>query len=502
MKSRKLVILILAVAWITVTGSGLHAVMTNIIPIQVFVERAIKNSPEIMSELIKLKGAESLEIQSHAIYNAYLDAEYHFAYQNPQDSSESNAGIIETWNDDFEISVAKIIPDLGTKIKAGFQYQQSLTKSMAPDMTSLTIVGGTNISTNNLKYTMMDTFTFNPELYIQISQPLLRNWFGILDRFPIKQTEFNRIITEETVNESIENIIIGLYQIYFEWFTVYHQHKIFVENVISSEKLIKQLKEKSKYGLVEQTDLDNAMIMNIEYKKTRDILAVNINRLTKKILYWMYGSMVIPQDTVYIPENELFLPPIPAGPFVPAMSRQMKILDIAKQLLEFQLAKEKNEYLPDLDLVFQYSYANATTDPDEAFALSNFNHNFYVGVEFSMPIGEDLSIGKVKETKAKLQKWVKDVENFERNYNQALIDLNDLIAVYIKTLDYDDQLIQLATSRVNGEKKKYEQGRSDLYLIIQNEMTLVNYRLTKLKDYIELNKLRLQLLGLIDQFKQ
>ncbi len=482
--------------------STAYPASTNIIPIQVFVEKAIKNSPEIMSELIKLKGAESLEIQSHAIYNAYLNAAYHFAYQNPQSASQSNAGIVEQWSDDFNLSLSKVIPQLGTKMKAGISYQQTKASSMIPDYTSLQIVGGTNISTNNLKYMMIDNSAFNPEFYFQLSQPLLRNWFGILDRFPIKQAEFNRMITEETINESIENIIMNLYLIYFEWYSVYHQYQIFVENVKNSDKMLKQLKEKQKYGLVEQTDIDQALMVNIEFKKTRDILEVNIKRLTKKILYWMYGSIVIPWDAVFIPESELFLPPIPAGNFPSSMSRQMRILEMAKGLLEFQLKKEKNEYLPDLNLVFQYSFANTSADPNNVFVLSNFTHNFYVGVEFSMPIGEDLSKGKVKETKAKLQKWVKDVENFERNYNQAMVDLNDMMSVYQKALEYDDLLIKTAISRINGEKKKYEQGRSDLYFVIQTEITLVNYKLTKLKDYVELNKLRLQFLGLIDQLKK
>jgi outer membrane protein TolC len=507
MENKRLIIdkkgglVLIALTILALSYNSAYPVSTNIIPIQVFVEKAIKNSPEIMGELIKLKGAESLEIQSHAIYNAYLNAEYHYAYQNPQSASDSNTGIVEQWTDDFDLSVSKVIPQLGTKMKAGLSYQQNIASSMIPDYTSLQIVGGTNISTNNLKYTLMDNSAFNPQFYFQLSQPLLRNWFGILDRFPIKQTEFNRVITEETINESIENIIINLYQIYFEWYSVYHQYRIFVENVNNSEKLLKQLKEKQKVGLVEQTDIDQALMMNIEFKKTRDILEVNINRLTKKILYWMYGSIVIPTDAVYVPEEELFLPPIPDGNFTSSMSRQMRILEIAKQLLEFQLEKEKNEYLPDLNLVFQYSFANVAADPAEVFILSNFTHNFYVGVEFSLPIGEDLSKGKVKETKAKLQKWVKDVENFERNYNQSLVDLKDMMSVYQKALEYDDLLIQTAISRINGEKKKYEQGRSDLYFVIQNETTLVNYKLTKLKDYVELCKLRLQLLGLIDKLK-
>lgn len=485
------------------TATALHAQNTNItsddvITLDEFIYKSIDNHPELLGELIKIKSARSLEVQSRAIYNAILDVQYHFMYQNPNDKEDSNAGIVEQWNDDIGISISKVFPKLGTRVKVGVDYSQSDTGAYYPDMTTLTIVGGTNIDTNDMKYTYDTQRSYSPQFYIQLQQPLLKNWFGILDRFPLKQSALNRLITKETVDESIEGIISQLYQTYFEWFLAYYQHQIFDDNVKNSEKLLKQLKRKAKYGLVEQTDLDQVHIMNLEYKKGRDLLAVNLNRLTKTIYHWMEGSLNMPTNVIFIPQDEVNLPTIPPGPYSANNSRTMKILNMSKRLLDYQLKKEVNENLPELNFVFQYNFQNDTAEEGEVFVLSNFNHNYYTGIEFSMPIGENMSRGKIKETKARLKKWLRDVETFERKYYQGIDDLSAMIAVYKKVLEYDKLLIKHAKNRVKEEKKKYNQGRSDLYFIIENENTLVNYHIGYLKDYVEYQKIQLQLLALLD----
>ena len=494
---------IIALGLTAITGTAFSDTVKTekVILLSDFIEEASDNSPEILGELIKLRSAESLEIQARAIYNAVLDFNYYNFYQNPQDPNQSNVGITEQWGDNFYLGIGRVFPRLGTRARAGIEYTQTDTHIYYPDLSTIRLEGYTNISIADMQNYLTNVKNFSPKFVFELKQPMLKNWFGIIDTFPIKQAQLNRMITEKAVDDGIEAVIIRLYDMYFEWFEAYNQLRIFEENIRNGDILLKQVKEKAEFGLVEQSDVHQVYMMNLEYKKARDLIQVNIKRLTRQIYHWMKGSLDMPQDFVFIPQSRISLPDIPHSPYSVTNSRTMQILELSRQILDYQLEKELNERLPELNVVFKYEFANPTTDPSRAFIITNFNHNFYAGIEFAFPIGENMSRGKIKETKSRIRKWVQDTENFRRNYMQGIEDLNDMLRVYETILEYDAELIRHAERRVAEEERKYEQGRSDLFYIIQNKHTLVDYRLKHLENYVKYHKIKLELLGVLDSIE-
>lgn len=470
----------------------------HVITLRQFLSETVSDNPEIYAALTKIRDAESLQTQSRALYNLYLDTSYYHQYQHPQDVTSSNFGIVEQYGDMFDMNVSGAIPALGSRYRAGIQIGQTYIQGYLPDISTIEM-SGTNIVLDNMGYILTNVEMYQPSWYFEFQQPLLKNWMGILDRFPLRQTDLNREITEISVNETIETIIIDLYKVYFDWYVAYHSREIFAESVSNSESLIGQIRQKLAYNLVERSDLDQVLIMNIEYKKARDQLSVNVDIMLKKIYYWMTDEIELPTGIEFIPENEILLPEIPVGDHSPFDTRQIAMLKLAKQLLLYELEKIRNDMMPELNLMFQYSFGNSTDNPYHAYDLSDFNGNYTIGLEFSYPFGESAGRGAMEATKAKLIKWENDVTTFERYYRQGLLDLEKMMKVYANILNYDKELIRLSESIVREEENKYLQGRSDLYFIIQDKDKLVQYKLTYLKDYVEYQKICLQYLGLIDR---
>ncbi len=491
--------------FILILGLGLMAAVplqaeTNTIltlSLEEFVGDALINHPQVYSEMARIQQARSLQLQARAVYGFLFEGQYNHAFMKMAQTNNTDIGVIEQKGDQFDMHLAGIVPKTGTRLKLGTSYTQSDSLWMIPTNVNFNM-SGTSVSIDSFESGLSNIQTYQPEIYLEFSQPLLKNWLGVLDQFPLEQANLNKDIQMETVQESIESIVMELYKIYFDWYLAYHQYKILEINVANTEDLLQQIRKKISYGAAEKSDLYQVMILNQEIVKARDLARINYQVVTHKLMRWKFGKLGITNEQVYQPEEELNLPAMPA--ILPGVkdSRQMKLLNLSRELLRLQMEKEKNTILPELNAVGRISLGHTGYEESGAFQPENFNPSYAIGLNFSYPLGENLSRGKIKEIKSQIRKWSKEVDQFERMYTQGVSDLLEMTSVYRSVLDYDNNLIKYSGWIVNEEKKKYSQGRSDLYLIIKNENDYLRYQIKYVEDYVQYKRVQLELLGLLD----
>jgi len=241
--------------------------------------------------------------------------------------------------------------------------------------------------------------------------------------------------------------------------------------------------------------------MNLEYKKARERAYTRFISLSEKIYKWQNNIDSVPENLAIRPEDKINIPDFQNTSFSLSNTRQMKILNLSKQLLKETLQKNKSELLPELNFIFSYKLRNYTFDKGKAFSEFDYN-NYTVGLELNYPLGNLKSRGQMKEIKSKLIQWNYNVQNFQRNYNQSYNELVKILNTYINILQFDRDLMEQSKILINEEEKKYHQGRSDLYYIIENKKNLLTYNLAYIQDYIAYKKVQIQLLGLKDILKK
>ena len=478
----------LIILLIFIFSSNLFSKNETIIQLDDFIKDCRKNNPKIFIELSKIKNSEAMEIESKAIHDIVFNLYYNRIYDEPF-SLNPTFQIDNTKTDNIGGKISWIAPYLGTRLEGRIEYNKSIA-SVPPTVTN-PIPGVVDF--------------YNPSYSFNLSQPLLKNWFGILDDFPVKQAEFNKLITKETVNEAVENIMIDLYNLYFDWYVVYHQFHIYSTNVENSAILLDQITRKYKAGLSDRSDLSRIKIMNIEYKKARDMYYTQYQSMTGKVNKWQKGVNKIPTDLNIRPEEKISLPDINSSGFSISNTRQMKILDLSKELLFYTLKKNKNELLPELNFIFSYKksrniFEKSTYSTQMGLKDSSLN-NYVVGLELSYPLGSHLARGRVDEAKSDLKKWDHELKNFQLNYTQGYEEVVKILNIYLNILEYDRDLMKQAEILLSEEEKKYRQGRSDFYYIIENKNSLLKYNLIYIQDYIAYKKYHIQMLGLMDKIK-
>lgn len=469
-----------------ILSTGAHG--AEVLTLGDFLEKATRSNPDIFAQLQRLAESEALEQQGRAVYDIVFNLHYSRLYDRPF-SEYSSVKIREQTIDGAGASLGWTAPYTGTRVRGGMDYFRNRitldAPSAAPPFTPERITAD----------------LYNPDIFMEIQQPLLRNWLGIIDSFPLRQAELNRRIMRETVEESIETVLADLYNLYFDWYLAHNRLAIFEKNVVNGEALLRQVVQRHRTGLADLSDLSKTRIMNIEYVKARDLQRSRTENLDAKLLRWSYGEVRAASAPRHVPEKLLEVPRHSGASFDIAGTRQMRILELSRRLLERKLEKEKSELLPDLSAVFTYRFRNYDLNRRES--AESFDYNTYsAGLSLTYPLGNSLAGGRVGETRAAIRKWAHDAAAFERWLTQSYLETRRMIEAYDTVLAQDDELLKNALVQLEAEERKYRQGRSDLFFTIQARNSALGYELMRITDYAQLKTLEIQMLALMDRIRR
>lgn len=460
----------------------------TVLTLEEFLSASVDRNPEIFRELARIRESEAAELQTKAIHDIVFNIHYNRLYEEPF-SRYTALKVDREDTDNLGAGLQWAIPGLGARLRAGFEYTRKHLSLGDSPFNSL-------LAGNKQSVTI-----YNPEFYVELQQPLLKNWLGIVDEFPIRQAKLNRLVMQETVDESIETILSDLYGLYLNWYHAHRQFETLEKNAANGEALVRTVAAKYRTGLSDATDVARARITAIEALKARDSAAVKLQNLTRKIYVWKSGNQNPPKAPGIIPQESLELRFRRPEGFSLHTCRQMKILDITREALELKLRRERNELLPELNLNLSARARNYAEHP--GVALDGFRYPAYAaGVSFNYPLSNSLGRGRVEETRALLKKWSEDVRQFERSYAQAIEELEKTVLLYETILARDQELVEQARIKLREEERKYRQGRSDLYFVIVDRNELLGYELVRFSDYVDSKRVLVQLMGLMDEIKK
>ena len=98
------------------------------------------------------------------------------------------------------IGLGSLIPYTGTKWSVNLTHNSFLTGDLvAPD--------GTKTKFQN----------YQPSLTLEVTQPLLRNFFGALDRYPIKDAEYALNIAKLQRKLDDASVLVAYQKLYYQW---------------------------------------------------------------------------------------------------------------------------------------------------------------------------------------------------------------------------------------------------------------------------------------------
>ncbi|MBN2409922.1 MAG: TolC family protein [Candidatus Aminicenantes bacterium] len=361
--------------------------------------------------------------------------------------------------------------------------------------------------------------TINPRygstLRFSFSQPLLKDFGFRMSRREIIVAGFNRDVSEENLNQVLENTIYRVESGY--WILVYSRENLNV--VRQSLKLAEELLENNRIqveaGMLPpielltaeaEVKLRQAEILEAEaqVKNNEELLKTIINLSAE--MDDLKSVRITPTDTPTVDRADV--------DFDQALETairkrpDLQALRIGLKNREFDLSYAKNQLLPDVRLQLSYWSPGLSGDQilyQDGNALSGivvgtvpgkqstalkdafrFTYaNSSIGVTVSLPVSNVLSRAYHAQAKTSLERAKLLIKNQEQ---QLTLELGNAVRAvetnYLRTQAYKAAR-ELAQQKLEAELEKLQVGMSTNYLVLQYQRDRANAQTLELKALID-----------------
>jgi outer membrane protein TolC len=431
----------------------------NTLSLDEFIRTAINNNPSYQiaaqNYIIALESDKS--IQSLEDWNLITSGFWNEARPAPISSFSSEY----QKTTGYSFGVEKYFAGTGTAM----QIQHSNTRIEATYPPPVTIPG-------------IGTMDFNPppkyylsDLSLTITQPLLKNAFGLATRNALKMSAYSVDLAEIKLSEDWEDFITRLRSEYLTWQKCFRNVKLFADKVKTVENQLALVQKQLKYGLSEDLDLVQIKQKNEGYKILLEQAKLACETQTMKILKLMGKATTTPPKI--IPEKFVKNGPVmnetTALNYLNSTSNINQTADIMVALQKINLETKENAQSMDLNLILQ-AKPNTFSDKfsDSIRNIGDYSDNS-ITLSGSQPLFNQQAVAEAIKAQAEYTKAQEQKKDIMLNSEIALATLYTNLDRLNNMLKLNENNLKLAKKRLALEEKKFDQGRNSIFFVLQAE---------------------------------
>lgn len=361
-----------------------------------------------------------------------------------------------------------LIPYSGTRWNVEIRHDGYFGDFKSGDISLLPNIPPLNFGTNNFKY-------YSPSIKIEIAQPILRDFFGKLDRYPIKDAEYQ--LTVAKLKRMIDdNAVLNSYQkLYYQWIMARKLIAFYDEMIRESRNFENQALNRYKNGLIDNDAYQNAVRQTLKYGEAKDEAEIILKRVLRNIQFFIPEENIIPNDNDWNQTlNDSINSEISAVSFLDSVQGQMAYQ--LKLRAEYGMTIIKNNSMPDLSIVGNVSLSGLDDNGYFNSFSSMTNLNYFVGLMFSYPIGGRDAKAKMMDAYASLNAVSADYDRANRDFEVQIGIYFDEFQSYKKMIENKKREINSIASRINTQNEKFKQGRLPIDEIINTRLELSKAR--------------------------
>ena len=355
------------------------------------------------------------------------------------------------------LGVGSLIPYSGTTWSVNLTHNSFIGGKLYPDGTHA-------IDFNN----------YQPSLTIQVTQPLLRNFFGKLDRYPIKDAEYALAIAKLQRKLDDASVIVSYQKIYYQWIMYEKLLAYYRSMYITARRFENQMRDRYNNGLIDNDSYQNARTQTMVYSDYYAQNQVYLDSLLATVSFFMPVTNIKPDHTTWDAYLDLGSNmQMEKVPFADSINGQIAYQ--SKIRAEYTLEAMKNGTLPNLDLVGSVNLNGLSPNSDGYFQSfgSMTNVDFFAGVQFSYPIGNRANKAQYQMAENSLYGIIAQYDQLEKDYNTQLQTYISRFNAYKNLIASKQMQIRAINSRIATQLQKLDQGRLEIDDLLTSRLDLV-----------------------------
>ena len=329
----------------------------------------------------------------------------------------------------------------------------------------------------------VDFNNYQPSLTIEVTQPLLRNFFGTLDKYPIKDAEYALAIAKLQRRLDDASVIVSYQKMYYQWIMYEKLLAYYRSMYITAKRFENQMRDRYNNGLIDNDDYQNARTQTMLYSDYYAQNQVYLETLLTTVSFFMPVTNIKPDHTTWDAYLELGDGmEMESIPFSDSINGQIAYQ--SKIRAEYTLEAMKNGTLPNLDLVGSVSLNGLspnTTGYFQSFG-SMTNVDFFAGVQFSYPIGNRANKAQYQMAENSLYGIIAQYDQLEKDFNTQLQSYISAFNAYKNLIASKQAQIRAINSRIATQLQKLNQGRLEVDDLLTSRLNLAATQ-TELLNY-------------------
>ena len=418
------------------------------IPYKQFLDNIEQQLPELRKNRIQVEKAKNTLYGAGSAEDVNLSAES--AYSKTDVFSQGAS--LEKKDFSSKIGLTKKIAQTGTEISTGAGY-------------------------NRTEYEAEGSAAYHyPSLYVKFNQSLLKNAFGIVDRYAVNDAKMQYDIQKLREIETDKTDINYYKKLYFTWIEYREELKLLNSYITGAKQIEETVKSRFKSGMVNSADLYSASAIVLKYQVAYEVLNTDMNALRTELNIFFKDKNIIPDDDEFPAFYTTSMTSEYQGiPF--DRTRNAEIFRLTKNNLKYTADVSENKLLPQLDLVGEYTKKSA----DVSFSKSTENLNstdYYLGFSFTHPLQNTESRSKLDETKLAIDEINSEYSISDNSYKKSLGAIISNHKDAERILALREKRIEILTAKYRFELQKYQQSQLDLQTVIDTAIEVTNERIS------------------------
>ncbi len=449
---------------------------TKVLGYAEYIKAIEKSLPEIKSNNIDVLNAENSINLAKSSGDISLKGRgtHSSAYTETMSADLNNNALYmvpyKTYESDFLIGAEKKIISTGTDISTSLGYTR-----------------------NEFDIYSQTVRIYTPSVSLKITQPLLYNFLGKVDKFAEKDASIKAEITRLQRTENNKSVLTAYKKLYFQWqlyIKILSDKKSSIKN---SEILKEQIAKNLRSGISENDDYQRTCASVLVYQREYQEYLTYLKNIEHQLSLYIDTRNSVPDKNdfavyVSIASNNAY-------DYVDFdKTRSYKIIDLSLKNLDYAKGVYENKLLPSLNMFAGVTQKNLSDSSTESFS-SLPDRDYNIGMEFTYRLGNNAAESDLEKIKIQKQSLRYEYDTAHNTYRKNLMKLQEYASGtrdQIKTID--DILLALRQQFLT-ERRKYSWGRLNLSYIIetQNKISSYNTSLLSLKyqlialyiDYID-----------------
>lgn len=454
--------------------------------LETFVFETLKNHPTTKISLSEYKAvlAKNIELKSGQDWNIFVN------YSRTVGSSLLGTYTSTTKNTVFDANTSKTFSQYGTQFEMGLKYQSTTDQ---PSLGGMTLPNSRSYGLN-----------------FKVSQPLLRNAFGALDKYPLKLKELSDKLATIAFNQQLQGFIEVLVNEYIVWIYLNKDVDILKNQVSKAKKQLEITRKQYNLNASDKLDLITSQQNVLMRENSLKSKMYALKQQQKKISFYMAGNIEKGNKKLESSDKELFKYHIKDSDktlkYISNSSTFKRLFDLSEAIsaltLKFQQDQSKATFdvFVSTDLSDYKNYLSNQANSEDNFTDTGKATPYTVGFMYSKPLMNTKRVSAALNAEQELQKTIQTNKIEINNIKETILTIYDQFDFVNEQIKRLEQSIDLSKTAAELEFKRFKQGRSDslkFYHDYQNQELAYQLQLNQNEQL--LHQLTTQLLSFEDK---